>query len=74
MPENSYTSYLFSKGLDKILKKIGEESAEVIIAAKNREKKELIYETADLIYHLLVLLVEQGVELSDIFAELRSRR
>ena len=74
MPENSYTSYLFSKGLDKILKKIGEESAEVIIAAKNREKKELIYETADLIYHLLVLLVEQGVELSDVFAELRSRR
>jgi phosphoribosyl-ATP pyrophosphohydrolase/phosphoribosyl-AMP cyclohydrolase len=74
MPENSYTSYLFSKGLDKILKKIGEESAEVIIAAKNREKTEVVYEAADLIYHLLVLLVEQGVELSDVFAELRSRR
>lgn len=74
MPENSYTSYLFSKGLDKILKKIGEESAEVIIAAKNREKSEVVYEAADLIYHLLVLLVEQGVDLTDIFAELKSRR
>lgn len=74
MPEDSYTSYLFKKGLDKILKKVGEESAEVIIAAKNREKSELVYETADLIYHLMVLLVEQGIELPDIFAELKSRR
>jgi phosphoribosyl-ATP pyrophosphohydrolase/phosphoribosyl-AMP cyclohydrolase len=74
MPENSYTSYLFSKGLDKILKKVGEESAEVIIAAKNRDKSEVVYEVADLIYHLLVLMVEQGVDLSDIFAELKSRR
>ncbi|MGI6452107.1 MAG: bifunctional phosphoribosyl-AMP cyclohydrolase/phosphoribosyl-ATP diphosphatase HisIE [Syntrophomonadaceae bacterium] len=74
MPEGSYTTYLFSKGLDKILKKVGEENAEVIIAAKNRDKSEVIYETADLFYHLLVLLVQQGVELSDIFAELRSRR
>jgi phosphoribosyl-ATP pyrophosphohydrolase/phosphoribosyl-AMP cyclohydrolase len=74
MPENSYTSYLFNEGLDKILKKIGEESAEVIIAAKNREKPEVIYEAADLIYHLLVLLVEQGVDLPEIFAELKSRR
>ncbi len=73
-PEGAYTTYLFAKGLDKILKKVGEESAEVIIAAKNREKSEVIYESADLIYHLLVLLVEQGVELSDIFSELKSRR
>jgi len=56
------------------LKKVGEESAEVIIAAKNREKSEVIYESADLIYHLLVLLVEQGVQLSEIFTELESRR
>jgi phosphoribosyl-ATP pyrophosphohydrolase/phosphoribosyl-AMP cyclohydrolase len=74
MPEGSYTAYLFDKGLDKILKKVGEESAEVIIAAKNREKSEVVYEASDLIYHLLVLLVEQGVQLEDIFAELKSRR
>lgn len=74
MPEGSYTTYLFQKGLDKILKKVGEENAEVIIAAKNREKSEVIYETSDLIYHLLVLLVEQEVNISDIFAELKSRR
>lgn len=74
MPEGSYTTYLFNQGLDKILKKVGEENAEVIIAAKNREKSEVIYETSDLLYHLLVLLVEQGVDLSEIFAELKSRR
>ncbi|MBC7074998.1 MAG: bifunctional phosphoribosyl-AMP cyclohydrolase/phosphoribosyl-ATP diphosphatase HisIE [Syntrophomonadaceae bacterium] len=74
MPEGSYTAYLFAKGLDKILKKVGEESAEVIIAAKNREKNEVVYETADLLYHLLVLLADQGIELSNIFAELKSRR
>ncbi len=74
MPEGSYTTYLFQKGLDKILKKVGEENAEVIIAAKNREKSEVIYETSDLLYHLLVLLVEQGVDLGEIFAELKSRR
>lgn len=74
MPEGSYTAYLFDKGLDKILKKVGEENAEVIIAAKNREKSEVVYEVSDLIYHLLVLLVEQEVELADIFAELKSRR
>lgn len=74
MPEGSYTTYLFSSGLDKILKKVGEESAEVIIASKNRDKKEVIYETADLIYHLMVLLVEQGIEPGDIFTELKSRR
>lgn len=74
MPEGSYTTYLFDKGLDKILKKVGEENAEVIIAAKNRSKEEVVYEVSDLIYHLLVLLVEQEVELEDIFAELKSRR
>ncbi len=74
MPEGSYTAYLFENGLDKILKKVGEENAEVIIAAKNRDKKELVYETSDLLYHLLVLLVEQGVSLPEIFTELKSRR
>lgn len=74
MPEGSYTSYLFREGIDKILKKVGEESAEVIIAAKNREKNEVVYETADLIYHLLVMMVEQGVKLADIYKELSSRR
>lgn len=74
MPAGSYTAYLFEKGIDKILKKVGEENAEVIIAAKNSDKSELVYEVSDLLYHLLVLLVEQDVELSDIFAELRSRR
>ncbi len=73
MPEGSYTTYLFTKGLDKILKKVGEENAEVIIAAKNRSQAEVIYETSDLLYHLLVLLVEQDVKLDDIFAELNSR-
>lgn len=74
MPEGSYTAYLFKEGLDKILKKLGEENAEVIIAAKNRDKAELAYETADLLYHLLVLLAEQGVSLAEIFSELKSRR
>jgi phosphoribosyl-ATP pyrophosphohydrolase/phosphoribosyl-AMP cyclohydrolase len=73
-PEGSYTTYLFDKGIDKILKKVGEESAEVIIAAKNPDNTELVYETSDLIYHLLVLLVEKGVDLTEIFTELRSRR
>ncbi|MCX5779371.1 MAG: bifunctional phosphoribosyl-AMP cyclohydrolase/phosphoribosyl-ATP diphosphatase HisIE [Firmicutes bacterium] len=73
-PEGSYTTYLFDQGLDKILKKVGEESAEVIIAAKNRKASELVYESSDLFYHLLVLLVEQGVALEDIFQELKSRR
>lgn len=74
LPEGSYTTYLFTKGIDKILKKVGEENAEVIIAAKNNSQSELIYETSDLIYHLLVLLVEQGIELDDIFKELAMRR
>ncbi|MGX7352706.1 phosphoribosyl-ATP diphosphatase [Enterococcus canis] len=68
----SYTNYLFDKGLDKILKKVGEEATEVIIAAKNNQE-ELIYETADLFYHVLVLLVEQGVSLEQIEAELGQR-
>lgn len=74
MPEGSYTTYLFSQGIDKILKKVGEETAEVIIAAKNPDKGETVYEIADLFYHLMVLMVEKEVELSDIFAELRKRR
>ncbi|CBH20654.1 Phosphoribosyl-ATP pyrophosphatase (PRA-PH) [Acetoanaerobium sticklandii] len=72
--EGSYTSYLFDKGLDKILKKIGEESAEVIIAAKNDDKSELIYEISDLLYHLTVLMVEKGVDYKDIDEELEKRR
>ena len=72
--EGSYTSYLFDKGLDKILKKVGEESAEVIIAAKNDEKSELVYEISDLLYHLTVLMVEKGVDYKDIDEELEKRR
>ena len=71
--EGSYTNYLFDKGIDKILKKVGEENAETIIAAKNNSKEELIYEASDLIYHLLVLVVNQGVSLEDIFGELEKR-
>ncbi len=71
--EGSYTTYLFEKGLDKILKKVGEESTEVIIAAKAMDKPETIYEIADLIYHLTVLMVEAGISLEDIRAELASR-
>ena len=59
MPEGSYTTYLFEKGLDKILKKVGEESTEVIIAAKDRDRKETVYELADLAYHALVLMAEK---------------
>ena len=73
MPEGSYTTYLFSKGLDKILKKIGEESAETIIAAKNQSKSELTLESADLLYHLLVLFVNEGLELESVLAELEKR-
>lgn len=71
--EGSYTSYLFDKGLDKILKKIGEESTEVIIAAKAQDKKETIYEIADLVYHTMVLMIEAGISLDDIRNELASR-
>ncbi len=71
--EGSYTTYLFEKGLDKILKKVGEESTEVIIAAKDRDKAETVYEIADLTYHVMVLMIEAGISLEDIRAELASR-
>ncbi len=73
MPEGSYTTYLFQKGLDKILKKVGEECTEVIIAAKAEDKAETIYEIADLAYHTLVLMIESGIEIEDIKNELASR-
>ncbi len=73
LPEGSYTTYLFSKGLDKILKKVGEECTEVIIAGKAEDKAETIYEIADLAYHVMVLMVENGIELSEIRDELASR-
>lgn len=71
--EGSYTNYLFDKGLNKILKKVGEEATEVVIAAKNEDPRELVYETADVLYHLLVLLVEKGVSYEAILEELASR-
>ena len=71
--EGSYTNYLFEKGVDKILKKVGEECAEVIIGAKNNSKAEVSYETADLLYHLTVLLAEQDISWSDVMAELAKR-
>lgn len=74
LPEGSYTTYLFQKGLDKILKKVGEECTEVIIAAKSQEgNAELIYELADLYYHALVLMLQQGVTLDEVRRELASR-
>ena len=73
MPEGSYTTYLFSKGIDKILKKVGEESTEFIIAAKADDKAETIYEIADLAYHILVMAVEMGISVEDIKKELASR-
>lgn len=72
--EGSYTNYLFSKGEDKILKKVGEEAAEVVIAGKNRSKEEIAYETADLMYHLTVMLADNGMTWEDIFDELERRR
>ena len=72
-PQGSYTTYLFEKGLDKILKKVGEESTEVIVAAKNNDKKETVYEIADLAYHVMVLMAEMGISVDDITAELASR-
>ena len=71
--EGSYTTYLFEKGRDKILKKVGEESTEVIIAGKANDKKETIYEIADLAYHVMVLMIDMGISLEDIFRELASR-
>ena len=73
LPEGSYTTYLFQKGLDKILKKVGEESTEVIIAGKADDKAETIYEIADLMYHVMVLMVEMGISVEDVQAELASR-
>lgn len=72
-PEGSYTTYLFEKGIDKILKKVGEESTEVIIAGKAGDKKETIYEIADLAYHVMVLMVQMGISVEDIHRELASR-
>lgn len=71
--EGSYTTYLFEKGIDKMLKKVGEESTEVIIAAKDNDKKETIYEIADLTYHVMVMMIEMGISLEDIHNELASR-
>ncbi len=72
-PEGSYTTYLFDKGLDKILKKVGEECTEVIIAGKAEDKKETVYEIADLAYHVMVLMVQMGISVEDIHKELASR-
>ncbi len=71
--EGSYTTYLFEKGTDKILKKVGEECTEVIIAAKGGDKEETVYEIADLVYHLMVLMIDQGISIDEITAELAKR-
>ena len=72
--EGSYTCYLLNKGMDKIAKKVGEEAVEVVIAGKNGDREEICYETADLLYHLMVLLAQQDISLYDICAEMRKRR
>jgi phosphoribosyl-ATP pyrophosphohydrolase/phosphoribosyl-AMP cyclohydrolase len=72
--EGSYTNYLLEKGVDKIAKKVGEEACEVIIGAKNGDREETVYEISDLLYHLLVLMADQGISLDEVYAELRSRR
>lgn len=71
--EGSYTTYLFEKGLDKILKKVGEECTEVIIAAKGQDKEETVFEISDLVYHVLVLMIQSGIEPKDVIAQLASR-
>ncbi len=71
--EGSYTTYLFQKGIDKILKKVGEECTEVIVAGKGGDREETVFEIADLVYHVMVLMVEMGIEPKDIFAQLESR-
>ncbi len=71
--EGSYTCYLFDKGLDKILKKVGEECAETIIAAKNGDKAETVMEISDLLYHLMVMMAQQGIALDDVLEELEKR-
>ncbi len=72
-PEGSYTTYLFDKGIDKILKKVGEECTEVIIAGKANDKRETVYEIADLAYHVMVLMTEMGISVEDVHRELASR-
>jgi len=71
--EGSYTNYLFDKGIDKILKKVGEETAETIIAAKNSDRPEIVYETADLLYHLTVMLADRGTDWNEVLSELKKR-
>ncbi len=71
--EGSYTCYLFEQGIDKILKKVGEECSETIIAAKNGDNRETVYEISDLIYHLMVMMVEENIELNDVLKELDKR-
>ena len=73
LPEGSYTTYLFQKGIDKILKKVGEECTEVIIAGKAGDKRETVYEIGDLMYHVMVLMVEMGISVDDVLSELASR-
>lgn len=73
LPEGSYTSYLFEKGIDKILKKVGEESTEVIVAGKGNDKKETVYELADLCYHCMVLMVQMGISVEEVRDELAAR-
>jgi len=73
LPENSYTTKLFKEGSDRIIQKVGEEATEVIIAAKNKSKQQIIYETADLLYHLIVMLSDNELNLTDIVKELESR-
>lgn len=73
MPEGSYTTYLFTKGQDKILKKVGEEASETIIASKNNDRDEIVYELSDLIYHLLVMLVDHDISWTEIEEELTKR-
>jgi len=73
MPENSYTSKLFQRGSDRIIQKVGEEAVETVIAAKNKNKEEIIYETSDLLYHLLVMLADQDIEFSEIISSLKKR-
>ncbi len=72
--DGSYTNYLLDKGIDKICKKIGEESTEVVIAVKNKSREEIVYETSDLIYHLVVMMGEMGVTPEEIYLELKNRR
>ena len=73
MPEKSYTTHLFERGTDRIIQKVGEEAVETVIAAKNRDKNEIVNEVSDLFFHLMVMLAEQGIELSEIVANLQQR-